>query len=120
MESTLPFAIQFEQDSILDKGKLKSVLTTIFASTLWACRDAPDTFFVEAAYEPRVCVVSALVAAGALRMRTADGSIAIGDEVGTKSKETETDEEEKPTTEPKKTKSAKVEKTKVESMEEEK
>ncbi|RSM04793.1 hypothetical protein CDV31_009884 [Fusarium ambrosium] len=119
MESTLPFAIQFEQDSILDKGKLKSVLTTIFASTLWAYCDAPDTFFVEAAYEPRVCVVSALVVAGALRMSTVDDPVAIRDEVGTKS-ETEMDEEGKPTTEPKNKKRAEVEKTKVELMEEEK
>ncbi|RSL58868.1 hypothetical protein CEP54_007591 [Fusarium duplospermum] len=112
--------VQFihQQDSILDKGTLKSVLTAIFASTFWAYRDAPDTFFVEAAYAPRVCVVSALIAAGAVRMRSAEGPIAIRDEVRTNSNETETDEEEKPVEKPKKKKRTKVKKTEVEPMEE--
>lgn len=70
--------------------------------------EGPDTFYVEAAHEPSVCVVSALEAAGAIKMRSVDEPSAIRNEDRTGSKQTKTDVEEKPATKAKKKKRAEV------------
>ncbi|KAJ3460139.1 hypothetical protein MRS44_011006 [Fusarium solani] len=108
MKPSLPTTIQFRQDSILNKGTLKEVFSQIFGSTYWTLSEGPDTFYVEAAHEPTVCVVSALEAAGAIKVRSVDEPSAIRDEDRTGSKQTKTDVEEKPATKAKKKKRAEV------------
>ncbi|KAM6516941.1 hypothetical protein FSOLCH5_007890 [Fusarium solani] len=108
MKPSLPTTIKFRQDSILNKGTLKEVLSQIFGSTYWTLSEGPDTFYVEAAHEPTVCVVSALEAAGAIKVRSVDEPSAIRDEDRTGSKQTKTDVEEKPATKAKKKKRAEV------------
>ncbi|KAI8664532.1 hypothetical protein NCS55_00962300 [Fusarium keratoplasticum] len=108
MKSSLPMTIQFRQDSILNEGRLKEVLSKIFGSTYWTLSEGPDTFYVEAAHAPSVCVVSALEVAGAIKMRSVDEPSAIRDEDSTESKQTKTDVEEKPATKAKKKKRAEV------------
>ncbi|UPK92919.1 hypothetical protein LCI18_003854 [Fusarium solani-melongenae] len=108
MKSSLPVTIQFRQDSVLNKGKLKETLFKIFGSTYWTLSEGPDTFYVEVAHEPSVCVVSALEVAGAIKTRSVDEPSAIRDEDSTESKQTKTDVEEKPAIKAKKKKRAGV------------
>ncbi|KAL2679251.1 hypothetical protein Neosp_010018 [[Neocosmospora] mangrovei] len=108
MKPSLPTIIHFRQDSIINKGTLKEALSEIFGSTYWTLTKGSDTFYVEAANEPGVDVVSALEAAGAIQMRSVDEPSAITDEDRTDSKETKTEVEEKPATKAKKKKRAQV------------
>ncbi|KAJ4168551.1 hypothetical protein NW754_010469 [Fusarium falciforme] len=108
MKPSLPVTIQFRQDSILNEGKLKETLSAIFGSTYWTLSEGPDTFYVEAAHETSVCVVSALEAAGAIKRGSVDEPSAVRNEARTKSKQTNTDVEEKPATKAKKKKRADV------------
>ncbi|EEU38814.1 uncharacterized protein NECHADRAFT_83086 [Fusarium vanettenii 77-13-4] len=108
MKPSLPTIIHFRQDSILNKGTLKEALSEIFGSTYWTLTEGPHTFYVEAANEPNVDVVSALEAAGAIQMRSVDEPSAIMDEDRTESKETKTEVEKKPVKKAKKKKRAEV------------
>lgn len=108
MKPSLPMTIQFRQDSILNEGKLKETLSAVFGSTYWTLSEGSDTFYVEAAHEPSVCVMSALEAAGAIKMRSVDEPSTIRDEDSTESKQTKTEVGEKPMTKAKEKKRAEV------------